>query len=179
MDTKAASKLDSSTPSRRCDPEQLIREHQAAVWRYLRAIGCEAALADDLTQETFLVVLRRPFDDYDPAKTAAYLRKVARNFFISTQRRAGKVTPVADVEGLDQAWTRWAGYDDGNELLDVLRECLSALSDRARLALQLRFRDHQSRVNIAAALGITDHGARNLLQRAKQQLRKCVEEKLG
>ena len=31
---------------------------------------------------------------------------------------------------------------------------------------------------IAEGLGITEHGAKNLMQRAKQQLRACVEQKL-
>ena len=36
------------------DPVQLIETYQAGVWRYLRAMGCEASLADDLTQEVNL-----------------------------------------------------------------------------------------------------------------------------
>jgi RNA polymerase sigma-70 factor (ECF subfamily) len=42
----------------------------------------------------------------------------------------------------------------------------------------MRFADQASRVEIGKALKITEHGARNLMQRAKQQLRTCVEEKL-
>jgi RNA polymerase sigma-70 factor (ECF subfamily) len=42
----------------------------------------------------------------------------------------------------------------------------------------MRFAEDASRVEIGQALGISDHGARNLMQRAKQQLRQCVEEKL-
>jgi RNA polymerase sigma-70 factor, ECF subfamily len=52
------------------------------------------------------------------------------------------------------------------------------LSDRARKALDMRFRDQQSREHIAAMLEISEHGAKNLMQRAKQQLRVCVEKKL-
>jgi len=51
------------------------------------------------------------------------------------------------------------------------------LSDRARKALEMRFRDQQSREQIAATLEISEHGAKNLMQRAKQQLRACVEKK--
>ena len=42
----------------------------------------------------------------------------------------------------------------------------------------MRFAEEASRVDIGEALSITDHGARNLMQRAKQQLRRCVEEKI-
>ncbi|HEX7449919.1 MAG TPA: sigma factor, partial [Pirellulales bacterium] len=60
------------------DAARLIEEHQAGVWRYLRVLGCNAAEAEDLTQDTFLAVLEKPFHDYQRAATAAYLRQVAR-----------------------------------------------------------------------------------------------------
>jgi RNA polymerase sigma-70 factor (ECF subfamily) len=160
------------------DPVRLIETYQAGVWRYLRALGCDAAQAEDLTQDTFLAVLQRPFQDINPAATAAYLRKTALNLFISQQRRAGKVSAVENVEELDRTWSQWAGQDDGEALLDALRDCLRHLTERARLALTMRFRDNSSRDDIAAALEITDHGAKNLMQRAKHQLRECIEKKI-
>ncbi len=160
------------------DPVKLIETHQAGVWRYLRALGCEPAQADDLTQEAFLAVLQRPFHDYSQAATASYLRKVAHNLLVSLKRRAGKVTAVEDVEDLDRTWTRWAGADNGDEYLEALRECLQKLTERARYALDLRFRERRSRQDIASALEITEHGAKNLMQRAKKQLRECVQTKM-
>jgi RNA polymerase sigma-70 factor (ECF subfamily) len=157
---------------------ELIEKYQTGIWRYLRALGCDPAQADDLTQETFLAVLQRPFHHYGSAATAAYLRKVAHNHFVSAQRRAGKVVAVENVEEFDKTWEKWSGTDDGEALLEALRECLQRLTDRARMALEMRFRDRESRANIAAALEITEHGAKNLMQRAKKQLRKCVEGKM-
>jgi RNA polymerase sigma-70 factor (ECF subfamily) len=161
-----------------CDPARLVERHQAGVWRYLRALGCDSTLAEDLTQETFLAVLRHPFDDFSPAATAAYLRRTARNLYVNSHRRAGKVLVVEDVERVDRTWAEWAGEDNGEELLDALRDCYKHLSDRARLALELRFRDRETRANIASRLEITENGAKNLMQRAKQKLRTCIEGKL-
>ena len=160
------------------DPVRLIETYQAGIWRYLRALGCDAAQAEDLTQDTFLAVLQRPFQDINPAATSAYLRKTAFNLFISQMRRAGKVTAVGDVEELDRTWTAWAAGDQGETMLDALRDCLQGLTTRARMALEMRFRETSSRAEIAAALQITEHGAKNLMQRAKHQLRECIEKKL-
>lgn len=160
------------------DPARLIEQYQVGVWRYLRALGCEPALADDLTQETFLSVLQHPFTDLGPAATAAYLRKVAHNQFISVQRKVGKVIAVEDIEEFDRSWEQWAGNDNGEAMLEALRECLQELTSRARLALEMRFRERESRASIAAALGISEHGAKNLMQRAKQTLRNCIEGKI-
>jgi RNA polymerase sigma-70 factor (ECF subfamily) len=161
------------------DPVKLIQDHQVGVWRYLRALGCTAELAEDLTQETFLAVLQKPFQDYSPHATRAYLRRVAYNLFVTQQRRSGRVVAVEDIEQYDVAWTRWASNDDGVALLVVLQQCLTALSERAQLALRLRFREKKSRSEIAEALQMTEHGAKNLMQRAKKKLRECVEGKLG
>ena len=80
------------------DPVRLIEHHQAGVWRYLRVLGCDPALADDLTQETFLHVMQRSFDDHSPAATAAYLRTTAHNLYMTVQRRAGRVVAMEHVE---------------------------------------------------------------------------------
>ena len=167
-----------SQPPAGIDPAALIQTYQVGIWRYLRALGCDAAQAEDLTQETFLSVLQKPFQDMGPLATSAYLRKVAYNLFISHRRRSGKVSPVESIEELDRTWTSWAGNDDGEALLDALRDCLKGISERARLALELRFREDRSREAIAEVLKITEHGAKNLMQRAKQQLRDCVESKM-
>lgn len=160
------------------DPVRLIQDHQAGVWRYLRALGCEPAQADDLTQDTFLAVLKRPFEDYNRAATAAYLRKVAHNLFITQYRRASKITEIAKIEEFETVWSEWFKEDNGEELLAALKTCLAGLGERARWALEMRFRDQLSRNDIAAALEISEHGAKNLMQRAKQQLRTCIESKI-
>ena len=159
-------------------PTELIEKYQIGIWRYLRVLGCEASLAEDITQETFLKVLRKGFDQYNDAATAGFLRKVAYNLFISMQRRSGRVVLVENVDQLDTVWDRWAGADNGDDIIDKLRDCMDGLSDRARGALEMRFREQQTRIMIADFLDITEHGAKNLMQRAKKQLRDCVENKI-
>jgi len=161
-------------------PAQLIERHQTSVWRYLRMLGCDASTADDLTQETFLRVLRREnFVQHNDSATAGYLRRTAYNLLVSRHRKLGRAHTVSEPKMLDETWERWAGKDlTGDAAVEALRQCLQSLSERAQKALRMRFADDASRVEIGDALGITDHGARNLMQRAKQQLRQCVEGKL-
>ncbi|MEC9096432.1 MAG: sigma-70 family RNA polymerase sigma factor [Planctomycetota bacterium] len=168
---------DSKNSTDPLSPEQLIYKYQNGIWRYLRVLGCEASLAEDITQETFLKVIKKGFEQYNDAATAGYLRKVAYNLFISVQRREGKNVVTDEIERLDASWDKWAGADNGDALLDILRECLKGLTERARNALELRFREEHTRATIADSLQITEHGAKNLMQRAKKQLRDCVEHK--
>lgn len=164
-----------STSEAELELHELVHQHQVMVWRYLRALGAEAALAEDLTQDTFLEIMRRPLEQYNSAATAAYLRRVAHNLFISRRRRESRMTVTQHADQFETAWLRWAGFDAGNELLDRLKDCFARLTDRAQLALRLRFAEDASRHEIAAALAISEHGAKNLMQRGKTQLRECLE----
>ncbi|TWT98851.1 RNA polymerase sigma factor [Neorhodopirellula pilleata] len=161
-------------------PAELIQRHQNGVWRYLRVLGCDPATADDLTQETFLRVLRREtFVQHSEQATSEYLRRTAYNLLVSSHRKLGRIQVSDSPSLLDESWQRWAGKDlTGDDAVDALRACLELLTDRARDALRMRFVENLPRVQIGENLGITDHGARNLMQRAKTQLRECVAERL-
>ncbi len=160
------------------DAARLIKAHQAGVWRYLRVLGCDPALADDLTQETFIRVIESPFEELHEAATAAYLRRTAYNLYVSLRRKEGRTLDLQSLDCLTEQWASWVKHDQGEELLTALRECIQGLSERARRSLELRFGELQSREQIAATLNITGHGAKNLMQRAKHQLRRCIEGKL-
>ncbi|MFY8071153.1 MAG: RNA polymerase sigma factor [Pirellula sp.] len=167
-------------PNGTWDPEKLITGHYLGVWRYLRAIGCPIHLADDLAQETFVAVLRKPFQQTSEHSTAAYLRRVAFHLLLEYKRKFGSVGLTDQAELLDQYWTRWAGADaSGDRMIDALKECFQRLSARAQKSLRMRFEDQATRERIAAELQITENGVKNLQQRAKAQLRQCLEEKLG
>ena len=90
------------------------------------------------------------------------------------------MTVTSELEQLDSQWLRWAGSEgSGNDLADRLAECLGRLTARAQMSLKLRFSEGASREHIAKELGISEHGAKNLMQRAKAQLKQCLDEKLN
>lgn len=161
-------------------PAQLIERHSRGVWRYLRMLGCDDSKADDLTQETFLRVLKRDtFVQHNEAATAGYLRRTAYNLLVSDHRKHKRVSTVPDAASIDEIWNRWAGKDvTGNRAVDALKDCFSSLTERAQTALTMRYTSEATRIQIAEALEISDHGARNLMQRAKAKLKACVEGKM-
>ena len=116
------------------EPGELITRHQRGVWRYLRMLGCDTATADDLTQETFLRVLRREnFVQHSDAATSSYLRRTAYNLLVSRHRKQGRMQTVVESSVLDEIWDRWAGKDlTGDLAVDALRSCLDGLTDRAQ-----------------------------------------------
>lgn len=67
--------------------EELVRAYQAPVWRFLRHLVVDPALAEDLTQETFL----RAFVHLDGfgfrARFSTWLFQIARNLGVDALRR--------------------------------------------------------------------------------------------
>ena len=159
------------------DAASLVRTHQAAVWRYLRYLGADEALADDLTQETFLKLLEHPPEVRGHVETSAWLRTVARNNYLMALRKVSKWMSVEEFEQLDVVWQQHEGNDEGESYKAALRDCLKTMADKARRAVELQFVAEQSRTDIAGALGMDPEGAKSLLRRAKEQLRKCIEKK--
>lgn len=160
------------------DIAALVRTHQAGIWRYLRALGCGAAEAEDLTQETFLEVLRRPFEQRNEKSSAAYLRLVARHQMLMVRRKQGREVGLADVEGIDAEWSEYAGDDGGGLKVEALKECLKGLDERERRALELRYKDDLPREEIGKALSLSDGGIKNLMERARDKLKRCMERRL-
>lgn len=159
---------------------KLIADHQAEVWRYLRVVGCPADLADDLTQEAFVNAFKRPFTYRGKTAAAAYLRRAAYHRYLNHLRSKHQTTELGDTEVSNVTWMRWHDSRRNDaEVLTTLEECLEKLPERDRLALELRFRDGRSRQEIALALSMSEHGAKNLMQRAKKKLLRAMESRLG
>ena len=157
---------------------ELVKQHQSGVWRYLRYLGCGESQADDLTQETFLVLLRRPFEYLGPAETAGYLRTVARRQFLLALRQERRGTPVADLDLAESVWAESLGSGTTDDYLDALETCLEQLEGRAKAVIDGRYRDNASREALAASLGLTEEGVKTLLRRTRDVLRKCVENRV-
>lgn len=165
------------TNEAKVDLAALMRAHQAGVWRYLRVLGCDSSLADDLTQETFLAAYRTGFEQRDEKSTRAYLRTVARNAFLKSRRHAGKVVNVEELERLEREWVQLA-QDGGEAMTEALRRCLEKLEERPRRALDGFYGTDKSREAVARELGMTDDGLKSLLRRTRELLKECIERKL-
>lgn len=167
------------TIARSPDIAELVRTYQAEIWRYLRFLGCESTLAEDLTQDTFLAVFRRPFQDFGRSATSAYLRTVARNLFLSSVRRSRSAPQVVDLEEAERVWARYESEDQGASFREFLRECEEELPEKDRQAIRLRYRDKCSRESMAGMLELSAEGVKTLLRRIRDRLRLCIEGKMS
>jgi RNA polymerase sigma-70 factor (ECF subfamily) len=68
--------------------EQLVRGYQAHVWRFLRHLLGDAALAEDVTQETFLRLYQRLPTFAGRSAFSTWVFRVARNAGVDALRSA-------------------------------------------------------------------------------------------
>ena len=93
----------------------------------------------------------------------------------------GHIIEVGVLFGyLDAAESEWARHDEdsGESYREALRDCLAALSARARRALDLFYRDRRSRTDVAVELDMAPDGVKTLMRRARETLRICIDKKV-
>jgi len=159
--------------------DDLVRRHLRSLWRYLRMLGAEAAEADDLAQEAFVVAMQKDALQNEPGLVAAFLRTTARHLFLRLRKAGRRERRLAcEVEAL---WARDAAPDGGDRLVAAVRACVGELDGRARRAIELCYglhdNDAQGRAAIAHELGLQENGVKTLLQRVRQKLRECIERR--
>ncbi|MCR9244251.1 MAG: RNA polymerase sigma factor [bacterium] len=159
--------------------ERAVHEHLHAVWRYLRMHGAQPDEAEDLAQECFVIAAERAALELDPAATATFLRRTARFLLLQSRRRGKHARLLADA--VDALWEEDCATDGGSGLVAALRRCLTKLAPRTARAVQLAYGldgdEPARRREIATELGLAENGVKTLMQRARQQLRDCLDRR--
>lgn len=162
----------------------LVKAHQASLYRYLRYLGAGSVVAEDLVQETFLAAFRSTKAPglAQPGQQAGWLRGVARNLLLAYLRRMRANPVVSDSDSLQQAEELWASEflrdGDGLDYLGALRQCLGSLPEKQRQALDLQYTQKKSRAELAETFQMTEDGVKSLMQRIRARLADCVRQRL-
>jgi RNA polymerase sigma-70 factor (ECF subfamily) len=148
----------------------LFERHAGAVRRFLGDLARDPALADEVTQETFVRAHAR-LATVQGARLAPWLLGVARRVLLEEQRRR---RPRAAADLLD-ALAASAPSPEADllvaEEVRVFRAALARLGTDRRAALLLRLDHGLGYDEIAAAMGWTVAQVRNELHRGRHELR--------
>lgn len=162
-----------ATTDQRHELLQLYDSALPDVYGYLASRCGSAAVAEDLTSETFLAAVDAVRRDRVPDLTVAWLIGVARHKLADHWRRQArderKLRAVdAEPEPAPEDW---------DVRLDVLaaRRVLSGLAPHHRSALTLRYLDGLPVRAVAEHLGRTEGATEQLLLRAKAAFRRAYE----
>jgi RNA polymerase sigma-70 factor, ECF subfamily len=140
----------------------LYRRHHRAVYRFALLMSGSRNLAEEVTQEVFLVLMREA-ERYDAKRGAlsAYLCGVARNYVLRFLERERSYVPLLEeAESADaMAVTQLIAQDDPfgdctrNEMIRLVRQAVLALPARYREVVVLC--DFQE-MSYAEAAGVLD-----------------------
>jgi RNA polymerase sigma-70 factor (ECF subfamily) len=157
--------------------DPLVAMYQVAlpqVYGYLLPRCGSAAVAEDLTAETFMAAVAASRQGKAPDVTVAWLVGVARHKLVDHWRRIAReqrhlAGAEMDAEALDDPWGAWL---DAN----AAHAALARLSGHHRIALTLRYLDGLPVAEVAAHLDRSVHATETLLVRARAALRRVYRE---
>ena len=159
------------------DLEALLSAHSREVHGLLVAITRNQALAEELTQEVFLLALKKQMRPGPGMRQ--WLRVVARKLAMNELRR--KRPEPMDFQKLEFAGTapETAARASFEEELAALRKCLAELPETDRTLLASRY-EHQERLEVVAGKLSQSVGyLKQRLFRLRKRLAGCVRHRLG
>lgn len=148
---------------------QLVEAYQSQVRRFfLNLTSGDAALSDDLAQETFIKAYINLRSFKGIAAFSTWLYRIGYNEFYSHSRRASEehLTQDTPVEAI-------MGANDNTEALDAsltVREAMSRLSDTERAAVTLFYIEDKPLKQVARIMSLPEGTVKSHLHRAKVRM---------
>jgi RNA polymerase sigma-70 factor (ECF subfamily) len=142
--------------------EALVRRHQSRVRNWLRQLTRDAALADDLAQDVFIVVWERAYSFAGKGSFVAWVMKVAYNQYLQARRKRG--VPLVFGTEVEEA------TPDGQEWPDVAK-MLAVVGPDERLVLTLCFAHGMSHGEVAEVLDMPLGTVKSHVQRGRAKIR--------
>lgn len=146
-------------------------------------VGRDAALAEDVVQETFSQALARAAD-FDAARgsMAAWLTTLSRNVIrdqLRAHRRGSELAATWERidTSLGQVFAAMADVPlpgdvvDRSETRDLVHMAIANLPPQYRAVLERKYFDDASLAVVAQELGVTEDAAKSLLARARRAFR--------
>jgi RNA polymerase sigma factor (sigma-70 family) len=154
---------------------ELVRRHQSAVRASLRKlVKGNAALADDLAQDTFMLAHRHLKTFRQDAKFSTWLYRIAYNVFLADARKIKEVSLPDDMDADEIAPEEGSpagGLSHQTALHIDLERAMKVLSDAERAAIVQCYHNDLSHEEAAQVLGCPVGTVKTNVLRAKQKLK--------
>jgi RNA polymerase sigma-70 factor (sigma-E family) len=160
---------------REVELREFISARGAALSRAAYQLTGDHQAAEDLVQDTYVVLVRR-WQKSGTVDPEAYVRRILYSRFIDSwrRRRLRELPTAAPPEAIDLD----RAVDSASAVTDrlTLRDALVRLTPRQRAVLVLRFYEDLTETQTAAALGISPNTVKSQTRVALQRLRELVPD---
>lgn len=158
----------------------LFVQFQPAIRGYILAMIPDFATADDVMQETFLVVTRKAASFEIGTSFPAWVKSIARFKCLETIRSRRNRFECLSDEVLEALGAEGADFrTDTDERLVHLRNCIDQLAPQARKAINFRYKNDHLPTEMAGLMGCTVQSVNVTLSRARAFLRDCVKAQIS
>ena len=142
------------------------------LWAYLARVSGDAALADDLMQESYVRFLCADFPKDGEVAARKYLFRIGTNLLKDHWRRA----KPASIEEIPEEFFAVNGTAKQEESRALLDPALAAMRPRDRQLLWLAYAEGYSHREIAEVTGLASASIRLLLFRARRKIAALLRE---
>lgn len=151
---------------------------QPAVSAFVASMVRDIHARDDILQNVAVAVLDS-FGSYDPSRPfIAWAIGVARNQVRLYLRRQSRERLAFDQPALDHLERAFAEISSRDvRMLDYLDDCVASLEQRGERLCELRYTNDLKPAAIAPLVGMSPNGVAKALQRIRDLLRVCMENK--
>ena len=143
---------------------------------FVTRCGGDVAIAEDLTQETYLAFARQLREEREIASAWAWLFGIARHKLVDHYRRQRRLEVIGapwDARAVEEQPA--PGPDPIAEVsAERVAEAMARLPESQRIVVALRELDGLSVGEVAAELGKSVHAVESLLARARVNLRRYL-----
>lgn len=145
------------------------------LWAYLARVSNNAALADDLMQESFVRFLGSGFQATEETDCRRYLFRIATNLLHDHWRRPA----FSEIEDLPETILAASGDRAAEQVAAhlALEPALAKMKPRERQLLWLAYAEGATHQEIAAMTGLKSASIRLLLFRGRRKLARLLQER--
>lgn len=152
---------------------ELVRRHQGRVRGYLSRVAGNTALADDLSQETFIRAWNKLSGYRGTGNFSGWLMKIAHNQFLQALRKRARDRRLADsleheAESTDMPSVLGGRPDAG---VTDLPRLLAVLSEEERSVIVLNYAYGYSHAEIVDVTGLPLGTVKSHIQRGRARVR--------
>ncbi len=159
---------------------ELIRRHQGRLYQVAYRLLRDPLEAEDVLQEVFLKVVEHAHRFEPQASVRAWLQRITANHCLNLLRRRHPQESLDqdDAPGLASAGATPLEALEERDLSRRLEQLLDALPENQRRALVLKRFGGLSYQEIGAEMGLSPQAVDGLLKRARQFLKKALQDYL-
>ena len=154
--------------------EEIYQQYSNTVYKYLLCLSKNSEIAEDLTQETFVIAVKKIHQFRGNSKVSTWLCQIAKHLWYKELKKSKKTSTEELTDEIIAFEKTEEIVLQKQEKLELLKS-MQKLDELAREVVYLRTMGNLNFIEIAEILGKTPNWARVTFFRAKQKIREEKE----